>query len=367
MLDIRRTGTDVAGFSKSPQDIEWDAAKWRAVVARDASKDGTFVFGVRSTGIFCKPSCPARHPHIEQVLFFASPNDAERAGFRACLRCHPRGEVPTRTGQIQRVCDYVKANLDKKHTLSSLSLEAGLSPFYFQRTFKKLLGVSPREYIKALRLEKMKRSLRQGETVTNALYGAGFSSRSRVYEKPPRHLGVDPGIFRRGGEGLEIRYTIVDSPIGRVLLGATSKGLCAVCIGASDQAVETSIREDYYAAHVYRADDDMREWAEEFSRYFKGHGLPSDLPIDVQATAFQWKVWKQIQAIPYGKTTSYTEIAQTVGRPRAVRAVANACANNPVAIIVPCHRVVGKKGDLRGYRWGLKRKETLLSLERQSP
>jgi AraC family transcriptional regulator, regulatory protein of adaptative response / methylated-DNA-[protein]-cysteine methyltransferase len=367
MLDPRHSSSELTGLAKNSQSLDSNSEKWRAVVSRDSSKDGTFVFAVKSTGIYCRPSCPARHAHIEQILFFNGSDEAERAGFRACLRCRPKGDLPTRSELIQRICGYIDSNLNKKLTLSNLSREAGLSPFHFQRTFKRTLGISPRQYIETRRLERMKRSLRHGETVSNALYEAGFSSRSRVYGKPQPRLGVSPGAFRRGGEGLRIGYTIVDSPIGRLLLGATSKGLCAVCVGASDQAVEASLREDYYAADVYRADDEMREWAEEFSQYFNGHRLPTDLPIDVQATAFQWKVWKQIQAIPYGKTATYTEIAQTVGKPRAVRAVANACANNPVAIIVPCHRVVGKKGDLRGYRWGLKRKETLLSFERQAP
>ncbi len=365
MLDIRRAGSDVAGFTKSPKDLESDTAKWRSILARDPSKDGTFVFGVRSTGIYCKPSCPARHPRIDQVLFFATPNEAENAWFRACLRCHPKDEAPTGTKQIQRVCDYIKLNLGKKHTLSSLSHEAGLSLFHFHRTFKKIVGVSPREYIKGLRLEKMKQSLRQGETVTQALYEAGFSSRSRVYENPPPQLGVNAGTFRRGGEGLQIHYTIIDSPIGRLLLGATWKGLCAVCVGASDRAVEAALQEDYYAADRYRDDAQMKKWAEEFSKYFDGYQFSPELPLDVRATAFQWRVWKQIQAIPFGETATYSSIAETLRRPKAVRAVASACANNPVALIIPCHRVIGKKGNLRGYRWGLKRKETLLFLEKR--
>jgi AraC family transcriptional regulator, regulatory protein of adaptative response / methylated-DNA-[protein]-cysteine methyltransferase len=364
MLDARHSSSELTSLAKSSQSFDSNSEKWRAAVSRDSSKDGTFVFAVKSTGIYCKPSCPAKHAHIEQIRFFQGPEQAEQAGFRACLRCHPKGDALTRSELIKRICGYIDSNLNKKLTLANLSHEAGLSPFHFQRTFKRTLGISPREYIETRRLERMKRSLRQGETVSNALYEAGFSSRSRVYEKPRPRLGFRPGAFRRGGEGLRIDYTIVDSPIGRLLLGATEKGLCAVCIGASDQAVEAALREDYYAADLFRDNDQMKKWAEEFSKYFDGSQFSPNLPIDVQATAFQWKVWKQIQAIPYGKTSTYTEIAHTVGNPSAVRAVANACANNPVAIIVPCHRVIGKKGDLRGYRWGLKRKMSLLSLER---
>ena len=347
------------------QPLSLQDERWKAVLARDGSKDGSFVFGVRSTGVYCKPSCPAKHPHIEQVAFFQGPDAAESSGFRACKRCHPnRTEAPSGAEMVQRVCEYITRNIERKLTLVSLSREAGISPFHFQRVFKKQLGMSPRQYVEARRLEHVKNSLRQGETVTNAIYGAGFTSKGRLYEKTPTGLGVNPGTFRRGGEGLSIHYTIIDSPIGRLLLGATGKGLCAVCIGASDEAVESALKEDYYAADLYRNDRQMKSWALEFSHYFDGNEFPKQLPIDVQATAFQWKVWKQIQSIPYGETTTYTKIAQRMGKPLAVRAVANACARNHVALLIPCHRIIGKNGDLRGYRWGLKRKQNLLSLER---
>ncbi len=343
-----------------------DAEKWRAVLARDYSRDGAFVFGVRSTGVYCKPSCPAKHPHIEHVLFFSGPSEAELAGFRACKRCRPRDQTSFHAELVQRVCAYVNENLDEKHTLESLSRRAGLSPFYFQRVFKKTLGISPRQYVEARRLDRVKLSLNRGETVTNALYEAGFTSKGRLYEKGVSPLGVNPGTFRRGGEGLSIQFTIVDSPIGRLLLGATGKGICAVCIGSSDEAVESALKEDYYAAVLSRNDEGMKSWAERFLRYFDGRPFPPGLPMDVQATVFQWKVWKAIQSIPYGGTASYSSIAESLGEPRAVRAVARACATNPVAIVVPCHRVVGKDGGLHGYKWGLRRKRTLLALEARS-
>ena len=364
MLNTQQTNFELEDATRNRQGLASQADKWKAVLARDKTQDGTFVFGVRSTGIYCKPSCPARHPHIEQVVFFPGPGEAEQSGFRACKRCRPGEQGSSqRTELVQRVCEFVERHLDEKLTLASLSREAGLSPFHFQRTFKRVLGITPRQYIEARRLEKVRRFLRRGETVTDALYGAGFTSRGRLYEKSPGQLGVNPGTFRRGGEGLSIHYTIIDSPVGRLLLGATGTGICAVCIGASDEAVEAALKEDYYAADLYRNDRQMKRWAEEFAKYFDGRELPADLPIDVQATAFQWRVWKQIQAIPYGETSTYSEIAETLGKSRAVRAVANACASNHVAILIPCHRVVGKKGDLRGYRWGVKRKQTLLSLE----
>ena len=360
-----KTGTRLAldEIVSNQEQRESDSERWNAILARDESKDGEFVFGVHSTGIYCKPSCPARHPHVEQVAFFDGPGEAERHGFLACKRCRPNDHAIPRTETIRRVCEYIERNIDGKLTLSILSKEAGLSKFHFQKTFKRIIGISPRQYVEARRLEKVKDLLRRGDTVTNAIYNAGFSSKGRLYENSPSQLGVNPGTFRRGGEGLSIHYTIVDSPIGRLLLGATRNGICSVCIGASDEAVEAALKEDYYAADLYRNDQQMKNWAEEFSKYFDGKDFARDLPVHVQATAFQWKVWRRIQAIPYGKTTTYSKIAQELGRPKAVRAVANACATNHIALLIPCHRVVGKRGDLRGYRWGLNRKQTLLSLE----
>jgi AraC family transcriptional regulator of adaptative response/methylated-DNA-[protein]-cysteine methyltransferase len=363
MLTARQSNTDLEQLQKNQQGLAKDPEKWRAVVERDETKDGLFVFAVHSTGIYCKPSCPARHPSLQQVVFFSQPEEAESSGFRACKRCHPREARPfTRAELIQRTCRYIEANLDEKLSLETLSHRAGLSPFHFQRTFKRVLGISPRQYVEARRLEKVKRSLTNGETVTNSLYNAGFTSKSRLYEKNTQ-LGVSPGIFRRGGEGLSILYTIVDSRIGRVLLAATERGACAVCMGASDEAVEAALKEDYYAASLHRDDEGMKKWAEALLSYFDGHEFPQDLPLDVQATAFQWKVWKEIQSIPYGQTATYSKIAKSLGTPRATRAVARACATNPVAIVIPCHRVIGKDGSLRGYAWGVKRKKTLLSLE----
>jgi AraC family transcriptional regulator, regulatory protein of adaptative response / methylated-DNA-[protein]-cysteine methyltransferase len=366
MMEAEHAGSEEV-VDLNPQTMGPDDERWKAILARDRTKDGTFVFGVRSTGISCRPSCASKHPHIDKVVFFQGPDDADVSGFRACKRCHPNSQgISSRTELVRQVCHFINRHLDEKLTLASLSREACLSPFHFQWIFKNILGLSPRQYIEARRLERVKDSLRHGETVTNAVYGAGFTSKGRLYERSPNQLGINPGTFRRGGEGLSIHYTIVDSPLGRLLLGATGKGICAVCMGASDEAVESALKEDYYAADLYRNDRQMEKWAEQFSRYFDGKEFPQDLPIDVQATAFQWKVWKHIQSIPYGRTMTYSQIAEELGEPRAVRAVANACATNHLALLIPCHRVVGKSGDLRGYKWGLKRKKALLSMEKQS-
>jgi AraC family transcriptional regulator of adaptative response/methylated-DNA-[protein]-cysteine methyltransferase len=367
MMTAQQSNANLQQLQKNQHGLAKDSEKWKAVVERDETKDGLFVIAVRSTGIYCKPSCPARHPNPEQVVFFSQPDEAEKSGFRACKRCNPRDATPSaRAKLIERICKYVEANLDEKLTLQNLSRQAGLSPFHFQRTFKRILGISPRQYVEARRLERVKRSLTNGETVTNSLYGAGFTSKSRLYEKTPPQLGISPGLFRRGGQGLHIQYTIVDSGIGRILLAATERGACAVCMGASDDAVEAALKEDYYAADLHRDDVGMRKWAEALLSYFNGHEFPRDLPLDLQATAFQWKVWKEIQSIPYGQTATYSSIAKSLGAPQAARAVARACATNPVAIVIPCHRVIGKDGSLRGYGWGVKRKKTLLSLENKA-
>jgi AraC family transcriptional regulator, regulatory protein of adaptative response / methylated-DNA-[protein]-cysteine methyltransferase len=338
--------------------------KWRAVLCRDSSFDGAFVFAVRSTGIYCRPSCPARRPAKQKVVFFPGSLEAEQSGFRPCHRCHPQHGGPSpRAKMIDQVCKYIETNLQAKLTLPILSRQVGLSPYHFQRTFKRVLGISPRQYVEARRLTKMKNHLRNGETVNSSLYNAGFSSRSRVYENVPSGFGVNPGEFRRGGEGLRIRYSIIDSTLGRLLVAATERGVCGVCIGDSDELVERTLAEDYPAAILHRDDEGMREWTGAFEKYFDGDHLALNLPLDVKATAFQSRVWKIIQSIPFGETTTYNQVAMQIGQPRASRAVARACATNPVALVIPCHRVIGKDGSLRGYRWGKKKKQSLLKLE----
>jgi AraC family transcriptional regulator, regulatory protein of adaptative response / methylated-DNA-[protein]-cysteine methyltransferase len=340
--------------------------KWRAVLSRDDRFDGLFVFAVRSTGIYCRPSCSARHPGKDRVVFFSGSTGAEQSGFRPCRRCRPQENASSLKTRLEQVCAYIEANLQRKLTLSILSRQVGLSPYHFQRTFKNALGVSPRQYVEARRLDRMKRFLRRGETVNSSLFNAGFSSRSRVYENIPGAFGINPGEFRRGGEGLQIRYGIVDSPLGRLLVATTERGVCSVCIGDSDAFVEKSLADDYPSATLYRNDQEMKEWTGAFEKYFGREHLALDLPLDVKATAFQSRVWKIIQSIPFGKTTTYSQIAQELGQPEASRAVARACATNPVALVIPCHRVVGKDGKLRGYRWGQERKQALLDLEQSA-
>jgi AraC family transcriptional regulator of adaptative response/methylated-DNA-[protein]-cysteine methyltransferase len=366
MLTLDRRRPELQSAKVSMDIVPIDEAKWKAMASRDARFDGVFVFAVRSTGVYCRPSCPAKRSNRENVVFFAMPDEAEQSGFRPCRRCNPK-DAKRFSGaeRVYEICAFIDLNLGKRLTLATLAAHARLSPFYFQRTFKKVLGVSPRQYVEARRLAKMKCFLRDGETVNNSLYNAGFSSRSRVYEKIASGFGANPGAIRQGGRGLQIQYTIVDSPVGRLLVGATERGVCAVCMGDSDQTVETVLGEDYPAAELHRNDEGMKEWANAFVRYFAGQSSLK-IPLDVTGTAFQWKVWKKIQSIPYGKTATYGGIAGALGAPQASRAVARACATNPVALVIPCHRVIGKDGGLHGYRWGNDRKLTLLDLERRA-
>jgi len=365
-----QTSTEVKDLKQGTSDGSYtnlltDEEKWHAVLRRRRTSDGRFVFAVRSTGIYWNPSCPGKRPKRTQILFFPAPAGAEVSGFRPCRRCRPHeSPVSPQLVMINRLCTYIEEKLNKKMTLSTLASQAGISPYHLQRTFKKIVGVSPRRYIEALRLAKMKRSLVNGETVTRAIYNAGFSSRSRFYESGSHRFGMSPGILRRGGAGVRISYTIVSCPLGRLLVAGTTLGICSVCIGDSDTSIERALAEEYPAARIERDDQALSKWVGQISKYFTGQETKIDVPLDVQATAFQWQVWAEIKSIPYGGTMSYSGIASALGKPQAARAVARACATNPVALIVPCHRVVGEDGKLHGYRWGMNRKRQLLRLER---
>jgi AraC family transcriptional regulator of adaptative response/methylated-DNA-[protein]-cysteine methyltransferase len=264
---------------------------------------------------------------------------------------------------IDRVRTYIECNLDKKLTLSTLSTQAGVSPFHLQRTFKQVIGVSPRKYIEALRLAKMKTALLKGETVNKAIYRAGFSSRSRFYENGSHKLGMSAGVMRRGGEGAKITYTVVNSSLGKLLVGGTEFGVCAICIADSDAVVERALSEQYPSAELRRDDESHHQWVEQILDYVAGRQNNLNLPLDIVATPFQARVWNLLKSIPYGTTSTYSKVANALGEPQAVRAVARACATNPVALIIPCHRVLGKDGKLHGYRWGNERKQRLLLLE----
>jgi AraC family transcriptional regulator of adaptative response/methylated-DNA-[protein]-cysteine methyltransferase len=341
---------------------------WRAVLARDSARDGTFVYAVRSTGIYCRPSCPAVRPHRRQVVFYPVPEVAERFGFRPCRRCRPRRVMAPdpHIAMVRSACRFMESNLESPLTLSALGDLVGLSPAHLQRVFKRVTGITPRQYAEACRLDRFKSRLKQRRTVTMALYEAGYCSASRLYERAASHLGMTPATYQRGGHGTHIRYTLVPCPLGRLLLAGTQRGVCAVYLGDEDGELEAALGDEYPAAAVGRDDAGLKSWAEAVVNHLSGRQPHLDLPLDVRATAFQWRVWQELRAIPPGSTSSYREIAEALGQPTAARAVARACATNPVSVVIPCHRVVRGDGHLGGYRWGLGRKEELLKRERQS-
>ncbi len=344
-----------------------DDRLWDAVTARDSRFDGQFVFAVTSTKIYCRPSCPARRPRREHVLFFELPDAAEQAGFRACLRCEPRRAcVPDpQVELVQRVCRFLDASQTETVKLADLAAHAGVSVFHLQRTFKRIMGISPRQYLTARRFGNFKSLVRDGEPVTQALYDSGFNSSSRLYEHAPEELGMTPATYGRGGRGTKISYTIVASPFGRLLVALTERGVCAVRMADTDAELEQDLRAEFPAAAIQRDDVALLEPVEKILHHLTDKEPRLDLPLDIRATAFQRQVWEKLRAIPYGQTVSYGAVAKSLGKPGAVRAVGRACATNPVALVIPCHRVVREDQSLGGYRWGLDRKQQLLEHERR--
>jgi len=349
-----------------PRPTADDDVRWAAVLSRDSRYDGAFVFGVRSTGIYCRPTCPARKPRRSQAAFFPGPDEAEKAGFRACRRCHPRAAAgDPRPAWVGRICRLIEQHLDDAElpTLERLAGAAGVGPHHLQRTFKRLVGLSPREWAEARRLERLKTRLRDGREVTAAGFEAGYGSMGRLYERASGPLGMPPGTYRRGAKGVSLSYTLADSPLGRLLVAATGRGVSAVYHGDADGPLEAALRADYPEAARSRDDARLGPMVRSILAHLEGRLPHLDLPVDVKATAFQWQVWQALRTIPPGETRSYGEIAAALGRPAGARAVARACATNPAALVIPCHRVVGGDGRLAGYRWGLERKRALLARE----
>jgi AraC family transcriptional regulator of adaptative response/methylated-DNA-[protein]-cysteine methyltransferase len=338
-----------------------DTAMWNAVVEHDGRVDGLFVYAVKSTGVYCRPSCASRRPHRERVIFFDTPGDAEQAGFRACKRCGP-GRTDPWIEKVQRATVYL-ANVEGHPSLAHLAARLGGSPYHVQRNFKRIVGITPREYADAVRLKTVKRRLRQGARVTGAMLDAGYGSSSRFYERAASKLGMPPSAYRRGGEGIRIAYAVVDSPLGRLLVAATGRGVCSVSMGESDGELTRRLRNEYPGATLEADPGTLTRWTTEILAHLEGRRPRLDLPLDIQATAFQWQVWQALAEIPYGETRTYGEVARSIGKPGAVRAVARACATNPVALAIPCHRVVPASGGAGGYRWGQARKRALLKTE----
>jgi AraC family transcriptional regulator, regulatory protein of adaptative response / methylated-DNA-[protein]-cysteine methyltransferase len=344
-----------------------DATAWQAVEARDRKFDGAFVYAVKTTGVYCRPSCAARRPRRANVVFYAAPNDAVAAGFRACKRCQP-ASAPAAAGEraVARARSYLEAHADRRVSLSELARAVGMSPFHLQRTFKQLVGVSPRVYADARRVDRLKHYLRDGETVSRATYDAGYSSSAAAYARAGSGIGMTPAEYRRGGAGVEVRFATAQTKVSRVLLAATARGVCAVTLGDRDADLEQALRAEFPGASIARASDgdvSVDEWLDAVVEYLDGQTRDIAVPLDVQGTEFQQRVWTALREIPLGETRAYAEVASAIGAPGSARAVAQACARNPVAVVIPCHRVVRTSGDTSGYRWGGDRKRRLLAAE----
>jgi AraC family transcriptional regulator of adaptative response/methylated-DNA-[protein]-cysteine methyltransferase len=304
------------------------------------------------------------------VAFFSSVEAAERAGFRACQRCRPnRAKSPN--AAIERARDYIDRHIadlsDERITLERLGEQSGMSPYHLQRKFKETVGLTPAQYIRARKSERLKNELKRGETVSRASFGAGYGSSSRVYEDAPTRLGMTPATYKSGGSGAHIDYVIAKTSLGSLLVGATNRGVCAVTLGDNADVLETALAQEYPAATRTRVTEPwsaLRNWVDSVVATVEGEQGRSDVPLDIQASAFQWKVWRELQKIPFGETRSYSDIANAIGAPSSVRAVANAIAHNRAAVVIPCHRVIRQSGSLGGYRWGLERKLSLLAKER---
>lgn len=344
---------------------------WEAVLGKDKTQDGRFYFGVMTTGIFCRPSCPARQPLRKNVRFYETPAEAEHDGLRPCRRCRPlEAADDSQKRRIEELCDHIRKNCDSVEplTLEALARHAGMSPSHLQRTFRAAVGVTPRQYVEACRLETLKRGLRTGGSVTRAIYDAGFGSSSRVYERAGTRLGMTPSEYRAGGRGLAISYAAIASPLGLLMVGATDRGLCFVQFGDSHEDLLDRLRKEYPKAALEPVEEPysqpFAEWIEALNAHLRGEAPMLDLPVAVRASAFQQKVWSYLQSIPAGEVRSYGEVAAAIGRPTAARAVARACASNRTALVIPCHRVIRGGGELGGYRWGMERKRRLLERER---
>lgn len=339
--------------------------RWQLVLDRSPLADGQFVYAVKSTGVYCRPTCPSRRPREQQVEFFETAEQAERAGYRSCRRCRPDTVAP-RTQVVTELCRFIEAHPDSTLTLGELAGHVHLSPFHVQRIFKEQTGVSPRAYQASLRTKAARSLLPKAGSVMDCIYEAGYSSSSRFYESANATLGMAPGTWRKGGRGASVGYTITQSPLGRVLIAATAKGVCFLALGDNHDELFAQLRNELPEASMKRDDAGLATYANVVFEYLSGATPQPQLPLDIRATAFQCRVWQLLRSIKPGDTRTYSDLALELGDKKLTRAVARACASNPVSLLIPCHRVLGSTGQLTGYRWGVERKRRLLEIERQS-
>jgi AraC family transcriptional regulator of adaptative response/methylated-DNA-[protein]-cysteine methyltransferase len=341
-----------------------DDARWDAVVRRDAAADGRFVYSVRSTGVYCRPSCGSRRARRENVAFHADPAAAERAGFRPCKRCNPAGAstAQQQAALVAQACRAIET-AEEMPRLDALAESAGLSPYHFHRVFKAVTGLTPRAYAAAHRHQRLRDRLPGSARVTDAIYDAGYGSNGRFYATSTEVLGMTPGRFRTGGPGAAVRFAVGQCSLGAILVAATDKGVCAILLGDEPEALVHDLQDRFPRAELIGGDARFEQWVAQVVGLVEAPQVGLELPLDVRGTAFQQRVWQALREIPPGRTASYAEIAERIGQPKSVRAVAQACGANPLAVAIPCHRVVRRDGGLSGYRWGVERKRTLLQRE----
>ncbi len=340
--------------------------RWQIVKTKNPGFDGAFYFGVRTTNVFCKPSCASRLPRLENVHFFATAEEAEKDGFRACLRCRPNRKISIDPNAelVFRAFEIIQKAAGEEINLEDLSAQLSVSHSHLQKTFKRILGFSPKQFADWLKIESFKGAVKNSD-VTTALYESGYGSSRGLYENAAANLGMTPAVYRKGGRNVKIAFTVVGSAIGKLLVAATEKGVCSVAFGDDAEELETNLKREFPAAQITTDEENLKNYVAAILENIAGERRILDLPVDLQATAFQTRVWTEIKKIPHGETRSYKEIAEKLGNAKAVRAVARACASNPVALVTPCHRVVGANGSLSGYRWGVERKKAILEREKQ--
>ncbi len=360
--------TQKSGTQSTPHDstqgVELDA-RWHQVLARDPAADGAFVFAVKTTGIYCRPSCPARRPSPANVDFYDSSTQAEDAGFRPCKRCKPNESQTQATAKIVEACRFIE-NSDGLPTLDLIAQHVGLSRHHFHRLFKQALGVTPRQYAVAQRNQRLRAQLDKGHSVTEAIFGAGYNASSRFYATSNKVLGMTPSRYRAGGANADIHFAVGECSLGNILVARSKKGICAILLGDDADALQRDLQARFPQGNLIGGDADFDQLLAAVVAFVEAPTGNFDLPLDVRGTAFQQRVWQALQDIPPGETASYTTIAARIGAPKAVRAVAGACAANALAVVVPCHRVVRSDGGLSGYRWGVERKRQLLACETEA-